>query len=295
MPTFTSIVTGTELLDGTPQGQHTLTVSRRVKADVATDLANPADARAMQQHLGEPHQAFNVFGSLTYLAPLRLRQTRVVPVPGTKGLYFDAVQVYDTAYRWHLLNDRYVLPVEVSWVATERQVQVYRNRTFGTNPAANLNVTSDIGGTKVDTGGKPFDGVVSQTRLKINLLVDTSQSQLTVTYDNVDSIRGKWNSSAFLHWPSQSVYCSSADVSHVRDEFYRTSYEFVWDEWFMCEQVPERDSDGYPILNVDAQVKDVYWKSLQRQTFNVDGVIFGQQPSATIAREIAKEGSFLTT
>ena len=47
-------------------------------------------------------------------------------------------------------------------------------------------------------------------------------SQLGIGQSRVsDLVRGKWNSAAFLHWGANQVYCQDADVSHVRDEFYR--------------------------------------------------------------------------
>jgi hypothetical protein len=286
MAVFVTVNQQLQLTDSGMQGSHALTVTKRIKSDTALDLTVSANAKELRDHLGEPLVPLGTFSVTDFLGPLRLWQCQMIPVAGSGNKVFDAVLQYDTAYRWANISpgggtDRYCLPVELAFEATERPVQIYRNPSFTTSPTADLNTTADIGGTKIDTGGKPVDGVVNQTIVKVSMLVDVSQNTLTSVYDDVDAVSGKWNSASLLHWSANQVFCASADV-------------LVWDEWLMCDQVPARDADGYAILDSNKRTATVYWNSLNRGSTNIDNIIFGTQPDATLARQMAKEGSYLT-
>jgi hypothetical protein len=111
--------------------------------------------------------------------------------------------------------------------------------------------------------------------------------------DAVSTVRGRWNDATFLWFSANSVYCTSANVSHIRDEYYRASFCFVWDQYFDCSQYPQVDNDGHIYGDGSGHAKNVYWKSLKRSNATF-GLIFNLCPDATVAAQMAKEGSYLT-
>lgn len=232
-------------------------------------------------------------------ATLRLRKYDVVPVIGGKARVFDVKAVYDSEYFWAKGPGglaKLLLPVDVEMEAGERTMQVWRNPTFGTQPAANLNTTADIGGTKVDEAGKPVEMRVPMMSVRIGLVHDVSNTTtgtLVSIYDKISTVRGTWNSAAFLHWNANEVFCTSANVTHIRDEYYRVNYCFVWDRFYDCSQMPQMDNEGHIYGDGNSHAKNVYWKSLNRSTAN-HNVIFNTLPDATAAAQMALEGSYLT-
>lgn len=300
--TFTTVNQAIQLADSGLGGNHAISLTRRVVSDTALDMTVGADFAQLQAHLGLPLKLLNTWSTTTLLGTMRLRQTQINPHMGGKGKIFDVTQQFDSMYRWTNIaagggTDQYVLPVSVAFEYAERPVQVWRNATFTTSPSANANTSTDIGGTKVDRSGKPVEQTVNSVTFKLSLVVDCSGTisgqTLTSLYDDIDTVRGKWNSATFLHWSANKLLCTAADVSHIRDEYYRASYSFLWDEWLLCDQKPNLDVDGYPIMDTNKQVKDVYWASRQRSTTDFNG-IFDTQPNVTIAKQMAKEGSYLT-
>lgn len=229
---------------------------------------------------------------------LRLRKYDISPVPGGKSRVFDVSATYDSEYFYAKATGlaKLILPVEVEMEAGERTMQVWRNASFGTSPTANLNSTSDIGGTKVDEAGKPIECRVPTISVRISLIHDisnTTTGTLVGVYDKISTIRGTWNSASFLHWGSNEVFCTSANVSHVRDEYYRVSYVFVWDRFYDCSQLPQMDNEGHMYGDGSGHAKTVYWKSLNRSTAD-HNIIFNTLPDAAVAKQIALEGSYLT-
>lgn len=229
---------------------------------------------------------------------LRLRKYDIQPVIGGKARVFDVRATYDSEYVWAKATglNKLILPVEVEMEAGERTMQVWRNPTFGTQPAADLNTTADIGGVKVDEAGKPMEFRVPTLSVRISLVNDVSNNStgtLNSIMDAITSVRGRWNSNTFLWFSSNSVYCTSANVSHIRDEYYRSSYCFVWDQYYDCSQYPQMDNDGHIYGDGSGHAKNVYWKSLKR--YNVDlNLIFDTCPDVDVAKQMSKEGSYLT-
>jgi len=224
----------------------------------------------------------------------------VVPVAGGRNRVFDAIAKYDQLYTWMDISAgggaaALALPVEVEFDSTPRPVIMYRTGSFTTAPTANLNTTTDIGGTKVDYASKPVPALISQMKVRISLILDVATSGMTLVavYDNINSATGRWNSAAFLHWAANEVYCEAANVTHIRDEYYRVTYNFVWDFWKACEQVPKTDVHGKAAVDANGSANTVTWKSQVRGTYD-HNAIFNGQPNVTLAKQIALEGSFLT-
>lgn len=153
---------------------------------------------------------------------LRLRSINAVPLPATNGKIVDLQLRWDSMYVWAEIAaeepptvSQLTLPVEVDWDATPRSVTMYRSPiagsfestsgtppvTTGVNPSADLNTTTDIGGTKVDYASKPVQAVIPAITARISLVLDVSRASPGMTlvslYDRVSSHQGRWNSAGF--------------------------------------------------------------------------------------------------
>jgi hypothetical protein len=278
------------------------TVTKRLVSDTALDLKVAADLATLKASaFGDPlDQYVTPPTNANPCGRMRLRTVGVVPVAGGSNKVFDAVGKYDQLYVWMDITAgagtaALALPVEVEFDATPRSVILFRTGTFGTAPAADLNTTADIGGTKVDYASKPVPGLIPQMKVRVSLLLDVATSGMTLVsaYDRIATASGKWNSTSFLHWAANTVYLETATVSHVRDEYYRCTYNFVWDFWKGCEQVPKTDVHGKAAVDSNGQSQTVTWKSQVRGTYD-HNLIFNDQPNPTLAKQMALEGSFLT-
>jgi hypothetical protein len=291
----------TEAATGAASG---FTVTKRLVSDADIDLKDDANLATLKvAAFGDPLDSLITGTNANPVGRMRLRQTSVVPVAGGRNRVFDAIAKYDQLYTWMKISDpededvtaQLALPVEVEFDATPRSVILFRTGTFGTAPAADLNTTADIGGTKVDYASKPVPGLIPQMKVRVSLLLDVATTGMTLVsaYDRIATASGRWNSTDFLHWAANTVYLETATVSHVRDEYYRCTYNFVWDFWKGCEQVPKTDVHGKAAVDSNGQSQTVTWKSQVRGTYD-HNLIFNDQPNSTLAKQIAFEGSFLT-
>ena len=281
-------------------GQQSLRINVRAVSTTRLDSSLDSTWTTLRDgSVGKVMNLLTTFSTANLIGTLRLREYTVTVVPNTNETVFDIAGIWNSEYRWANITGGTPimhLPPQVEFTAGERMTTVYRNQTWTTGTSANLNTTTDIGGTKVDQAGKGVPVRVPTMDIKISLLLDTSQAATTGSlislYDDMTAVQGRWNSVKFLHWGIGEVYCLSADVNHVRDEYYRTTYVFRWDRWSDCEQICETDADGYPYL-VGGQAKTVFWKSLVRDTIDFN-LIFDTQNDPTLAKQICLEGSWLT-
>lgn len=277
------------------------TVTKRLVSDTAIDLKVAADVATLKTAaFGDPLDPLVTPTNASDVGRMRLRTTSIVPVPGGANKVFDVVGKYDQLYTWMDISAgggaaALALPVEVEFDATPRSVIMYRTGTFGTAPTADLNTTTDIGGTKVDYASKPVPALIPQMKVRVSLILDVATSGMTLVsaYDRIATATGKWNSASFLHWAANTVYLETASVSAIRDEYYRCTYNFVWDFWKACEQVPKTDVNGRAAVDSNGSANTVTWKSQVRGTYD-HNLIFNDQPNATLAKQMALEGSFLT-
>ena len=303
MATTVSIIS-TQFTDVGPSGQQSLAVLKRVVSDTALDVKTSADLKTIRDAAGgEPLKRFLSAGwsATDLLSAMRLRQYTVTPVAGGQGKIFDVQCIYNTEYVWANISDgggtdQLMLPVQVEYEAGERIAQLFRNPSWTTNPSADLTTAADIGGTKVDEQGKPVEARVATMEVRISLTVDVSnlagKGTLASVYDAISTVRGSWNSTDFLYFTANQVFCTSANLTHIRDEFYRASFVFRWDKWYDCEQIVKCDNDGYPILTA-GKAATVFWKSLNRGSTDHNS-IFNLTVDSTLAKQVAKEGSYIT-
>ena len=294
-------VTSRAWTDASAGGQQSLRINVRAVSTTALNSSIDSTWTTLRDGaVGKIMSSYSGFTLTNLVGTLRLREYTVTVVPNTNETVFDIAAIYNSEYRWANITtgggtSAMHLPPQVEFTAGERMTTVYRNQTWTTGTSANLNTTIDIGGTRVDQGGKGVPVRVPTMDVKISLLIDTSQATtggLVSLYDDMSLVQGTWNSVKFLHWGVGGVYCLSADLNHVRDEYYRSTYVFRWDRWSDCEQICEMDGDGYPLL-VGGHANIVYWRSLLRGATDFN-LIFDTQADPTLIEQICFEGSWLT-
>jgi hypothetical protein len=303
MPTATAIsrsaITAQNFSEGGPSQASTYTVMRRVTMDGTVDVENATQMALVLGAFGAPLSSLRATMVLTErMGMMRLRTVSATPVPNTESSVFDVTAKYDQLYTWNVATglSKLQLPVEVDFDATPRSVLMYRSPSFSTSPSADLNTTTDMGGTKVDYAGKPIQALIPQMTVRVSMIFDCTNSSsgtLVSVYDKINTLSGKWNSATFLHWGANQVYCESGSVSQIRDEYYRATFNLRWDLWYGCEQQPKTDIWGKPSLDSNGAANTVTWKSLVRGTANLSNM-FTLSSDSTVAAQIAKEGSFLT-
>ena len=304
MPTPTAItrsaIVAQNFSEGGPQQAGTYTVTKRVELNGNVDVEDSTHMAIVLGAFGRPLSSLRATMVKTEpMGMMRLRSVNAVPVIGSSNTVFDVTARYDQLYTWAKATglDTLLLPVEVDFDATPRSVLMYRSPSFSTFPAADLNTTTDIGGTKVDYAGKPIQALIPQMTVRVSLVFDASaqNSGLTLVgvYDKIATCSGRWNTTSFLHWGANQVYCESGSVSHIRDEYYRATFNLRWDLWYGCEQQPKTDVWGKPAIDSNGAATTVTWKSLVRSGVNLN-TMFDLSNNPTAAAQIAKEGSFIT-
>ena len=283
-------------------GGSAFTITKRIAFDTAYDVSVAADLATVKDAvLDDNLTALASLSDANELGRMRLRTLTITPVPNSASKVFDCSARYDGMYAWAALKDlnaaytsKLVLPIEVDADSNPRTVAMYRSPSFTTNPAADTSTTTDIGGTKVDYGERPVPALVAGIKFRISMVFDSSRTTLVSLYDRVATHSGRWNSATFLHWTSaNSVYCESANISHLRDEYYRVSYVFVWDQWYGAEQVPKVEASGTTARDSNGSATTVTWKNIVRGSID-HNLIFNDQPDSVLAKQIALEGSWLT-
>ena len=290
--------------DTSTSGSPAVQVAKSVVSDTAINILQALKYEEVRNEAFGNPMSYLISPTLTdVVGKMRLRTASVQPVPASMGKVFDCSGRYDQMYTWveggsKGYTGQLILPIEVTIDGTPRQVTMYRSANtsgaFGTAPAANLNSTTDIGGDKIDEAGKPVQGLIPALNVRISLVIDSSSSAMDLVSvgDTLHNVQNKWNDGVFLWWTDKQVVCDSAQLAPIRDEYYRVTYSFRWDAWFNCEQVPKYDCWGKHKIDDNGKADEVYWRSLKRSTWNME-TIFNGQPNTTIAKDIAKRGTWL--
>lgn len=152
-----------------------------------------------------------------------------------------------------------------------RSVIAFRTNPSMTSPSATLDAsTSDIGGTALGSGrGQQVD--IRQVGLKLRLIIDNE-----VTGQDVDAVTGiiqqyagKRNSTQFLGYGPGQLVCEGGSLNHLEHEYYELIMDYLWDEWYHHEQVPETGQDGRPLVaGTPAVPSDVRFRRLARASVN---------------------------
>lgn len=302
---LTVTVTNTQYTDGGPATSQGFTIKWRVVSDIALDMTKSSPTKSIRDATcGEPGDVIPgvTFSTSSLLTAMRLRSFQITPVLGSKGFVFDVVGNYSSEYTWANISggggtDKLIEPITVDMEAGERGVQAWRvagATGFSLPPSYIYGKSFDIGGEAIDEVGKPTLVRVPTCDVRITILNDCSRATLVPIYDKINTVQGTWNNATFLHWAPYEVFCTSATVTNVRDEWYRITYQFRWDFWKDCSQVPEYDSNGKPTIDgPNKRAKYVFWTGLKRNSVN-HNIIFDTCVDSTLAKQMAKEGTYLT-
>ena len=277
------------------------TETRRVTMASKTTLDSSGFSSVVSaSNFKQPGQLLETFSRTTPLGTMCCRSLSVVPVNRSVLDVFDVTMNADTDYQWLVPkagtgSRQYVLPVTTEFEANEREAELWR-REYTVQPEKNKNdTTTDIGGNSTTTGGKPLIQKVKVIDVRVSFMIDTANgpANLIAVYDTISNVKNKWNSAQFLYWPANQVFCTGAQITNVREEIYRITYSFRWDAWFDCVQEPKRDRQGTIYFDSGTDdPSDVYWRSDYRDSFDLNS-IYNDSFDSTIAKEMAREGSFL--
>jgi hypothetical protein len=306
---ITTTIVRTQWTDGGPSTSQGFVIQWRVVSDIALSLTQASSAKSIRDGTcGEPGDPIpgTTFSTSSITTTLRLRAFQIDPVLGSKGYVFDVTATYSSEYTWANISggggaDKLVLPVTVDMEAGERTMQAWRTASslgaFAVAPSYIYGKSLNIGGTGIDDAGKPTQVRVPTMDVRISMVQDTSNTAagtLVAVYDKINTVQGKWNNNTFLHWGAYEVFCTSATVTNIRDEYYRVTYNFRWDYWRDCNQVPEYDTNGLPIIDGSTKkAKFVFWTGLNRGNADLN-VIFNTNTDAVLAKQMALEGTYLT-
>jgi hypothetical protein len=132
---------------------------------------------------------------------------------------------------------------------------------------------SDIGGTKVDTGGDPVSYAVYQQSLTLRSPYNNPPDFATINAMLNRRNRGNWNG-----WPAGMVLYLGAEASVTSGNYWTVSHRFLADGLYHLRQLARKndaekvvgeettDDDG----NKETQAKTVYWVQMFRDTGNFD-------------------------
>jgi hypothetical protein len=301
---ITATVTYQGWKDASPAGTQTFEKRWRAVSDFPISVeSDVALAQIRDATCGEPLKALVPWAITGLNKTLRLRDYQIIPVPGSANTVFEVVAAYRSEYKWADISggggsDKLHLPVTIDMTAGERTLQAWRTDgggvSFALPPSYIYGKSFDIGGERIDDAGKPTMVRVPTIDVRITQTIDVSRTTLVSIYDKISTVRGTWNSQIFLHWNPYEVFCTSATVSPMYDEFYRVSYVFHWDWWKGCSQTPQYDTTGRPVIDgANRTAKFVFWTGLKRSWVN-HNIIFDDNTDSALATQIAFEGSFLT-
>ena len=105
---------------------------------------------------------------------------------------------------------------------------------------------SDIGGDLVASMGYPISYALPIADITITQNLYTSNFN---GYGFLSSV-SKRNSAAWLGFPAGSVLFKGVDITKTSPNSYQLTYNLTWDMWYHLRQVPERDEDGNPKIDV---------------------------------------------
>jgi hypothetical protein len=299
----TAIYTSTILEDlftdlGLDQGNRLV---RRVRIEKSTTgVRNPLvakDVPALQAvtpspPLPRPGDVLDgaTFAKTSILTTMRCRGVAAFPSPSGAGL-LDCEITYDTLYEWrqdYPTSSKAWLPIRSTFRQESRQTYVHRLAPSAPTPASAPG-TSDIGGTKVDEGGRPITADYLGGELLVSVTIDTEALALGTEWTGAQAIIGRLNSAAFLGFPAYSLRCVGVDTAHLRDEYWVETFRFNYSELFHCEQQAAAAADGRPDLDTSGRAITVRWRrdSNLASDFNT---LFGTGSEQTYRQNRAQNG-----
>lgn len=250
-----------------------------------TPASLPYDVEAMRSDAGGPviprvGAAYPTGTGATWQDACGLRDVQF----GTNGKALTATLSYSTRYFYatnakgldravNALGSATTLPAgiylqaKVTPTTRTRNVLAFRSNPGMTSPSAALDAsTSDIGGAALGSSrGQNVD--IRQVALKLRLIVDNeiAGQDVDALTGIIQAYTGRKNSAAFLGYGTGQLVCEGGALNHIEHEFYELVMDYLWDEWYHHDQVPETGTDGRPLVAGTPQVpSDVRFRRLAR-------------------------------
>jgi hypothetical protein len=159
------------------------------------------------------------------------------------------------------------LQAKVTPTTRTRNVVAYRsNPGMTAASAANDASTADIGGAALGSSrGQNVD--IRQVALKLRLIVDNeiAGQDVDALTGVIQAYTGRKNSASFLGYGTGQLVCEGGALNHIEHEFYELVMDYLWDEWYHHDQIPETGADGRPLVAGTPQVpSDVRFRRLAR-------------------------------
>lgn len=243
----------------------------------------PYDFNAMRTDAGGPvipavGAAYPTGTGVTWQDTAALRRVSIA----REGKGFIATLFYDTRY-FYATNAKGLarttevlsgatalpagiyLPAKVIPTTRTRSVVAYRSNPGMTSASALLDAsTSDIGGAAIG-GGRGQQTDIKQVLLKLRLIVDNeiAGQDVDALTAVIQAYTGRKNSAQFLGYGAGQLVCDGGNLNHIEHEFYELVMDYLWDEWYHHDQVPELDIDGRPKLTGSLPA-DVRFRRLSR-------------------------------
>lgn len=145
-------------------------------------------------------------------------------------------------------------------------VDVWRDSAPPSGGTAN---SSDIGGNKLDSGGKPISKFVVQSNVQVTRKV------LTVPWSAIWGAVGKRNSDAYDGAAVGQLLFTGISVNTIGLGVYEISYQYLSDSLLHCRQLPILEEADGRTMNLSNQAKDVRWVQPHPVTTAFSGVFTG--------------------
>lgn len=133
------------------------------------------------------------------------------------------------------------------------------------NPAplgSSTPAASDIGGNLVASKGYPISFALPIADITITTNIFTANFN---GYGFLSSV-SKRNNSSWLGFPAGSVLFKGVNINKTAPNTYQLTYQLTWDHWYHLRQVPERDEDGNPKIDVTGNELYVFFRQPFPQT-----------------------------
>lgn len=174
----------------------------------------------------------------------------------------------------------YALKSSVTFQSQSRSSKVYRTG-WTVNPPAASNASADIGGTAVQGIGEAMAFSVNQNRIRVAFEQDALVRSISTSASILSSYMNTTNSATFLNCAANTLVCEGVTFNQIKHEFYEVVFDFLYDDWYHHEQVPDVAVDGRPVRTSN-NVAVVKWKRLPRPSADFNLIYGGVTQLKTI-------------
>lgn len=182
------------------------------------------------------------------------RSIDLTPMQGQLG--YNVTATYTSLLRFEGQGPVFAEP---SMSASVRTVDLYRlNVSVPTDGDASG--TADMGGSPIDEAGKPYSWPIRQMEMSIDILWDASD--YFPVWTDFAGLVNQRNDAEFLGFPVGSLLFTGVSFAPKHYGWYSVTFKFLWDQLKHCEQRPQLDVDGRPLLTGMGGIGNaaaVYW------------------------------------